>query len=55
MNARQYDFPAKLIACLMTLMMGALILTQHLVQQDIYFVNKFFLGMDYQDFTLAAR
>ena len=34
--------------------MGALFLTQHLVQRDVYFVNKFFLGMDYRDFYLGG-
>ena len=51
---KQPYFPAILIAGLLAGMMGTLILTQHLAQKDLYFVNKIFLGLDYRDFHIAS-
>ena len=54
MHAQHVYFPAKMIAGLMMLMMGLLLLSEHLVQRDVTLVNKFFLGMDYQDFYIGG-
>lgn len=48
------DLPQALVITFILVSMGALLLLQLLRQQDLYFINKFFFGKDYNDFYQAS-
>jgi len=47
-------FPARLAAAWVALSAGLVHLVQLLRQRDLYFINKFILGLDYRDFYQAS-
>ncbi len=48
------DAPQAVVLTLMLVAMGSLLLLQLLMQQDLYFINKFFLDHDYDSFYNAS-
>lgn len=48
------DLPQLLVIIIMLFGIGGILLFQILKQQDLYFLNKFYLGLDYKDFYNAS-